>query len=90
MGLRWRAAVVAAAVAVGVVAPVAQADRAGSAARPTVVVAVADSGVNPYHRAFYRPGNTEHPCTYVTGFTNCSLRALELSVGKYDDPAKAF
>jgi hypothetical protein len=90
MGLRWRAAVVAAGVAVAVVAPVAQADRAGSAARPTVVVAVADSGVNPYHRAFYRPGNTAHPCTYVKGFTNCSLPALELSVGKYDDPAKAF
>lgn len=59
------------------------------APRPTVVVAVADSGVNPYHEAFYRPKNTAHPCTYVVGFTDCSIPALRLSVGKHKDYAKA-
>lgn len=62
--------------------------NARPAPRPTVVVALADSGINPYHQAFYRPGNTKHPCTYVAGF-DCSIPALPLSIGKYRDYAKA-
>lgn len=58
------------------------------APRPTVVVAVSDSGINPYHAAFYRPRNTAHPCTYVAGFS-CDVPALRLSVGRYADYAKA-
>lgn len=89
MGHRIRAAVVAAVLAVGVAAPVAQAARTAGAG-PTVVVAVADSGVNPYHEAFYRPENTRHPCTWVRGFTDCSVPALPLSVGKHDTAEAAF
>jgi hypothetical protein len=68
--------------------PAAVAAPRGPAPRPTVVVAVADTGVNPYHAAFYRPRNTAHPCTYVAGF-DCRVPALRLSVGKYTDYAKA-
>lgn len=71
-------------------AVLAGAQAATPAARPTVVVAVADTGVNPYHRAFYRPENTAHPCTWVEGFTDCSVPALPLSVGQYGDVATAF
>lgn len=47
---------------------------------PHVIVAVSDSGVNPYHEVYYRPERTEHPCTYIEGFP-CSIPALPLSVG---------
>lgn len=49
--------------------------------RPNVIVAIADTGINPYHEAFYRPQNTAHPCTWVTGFSDCSLPALRLTIG---------
>ena len=62
----------------GLGVPAAQAE---SHHRPTVVVAVADSGVNPYHSVFYRPENTEHPCTWELGFTDCSIPALRLTIG---------
>jgi hypothetical protein len=55
-----------------------------------VVVAVADSGVNPYHTMYHRPQNTAHPCTWVEGFDDCSIPALELSIGEYDTFAEAF
>jgi hypothetical protein len=88
--VRIRAALAVGAVAVGVVAPAAFAAKpARPAPRPSVVVALADSGVNPYHKAFYRPENTVHPCKWVKGFTDCSIPALNLSVGKYKDFAKA-
>ncbi|HWL34658.1 MAG TPA: hypothetical protein VNQ77_00555 [Frankiaceae bacterium] len=80
-------AVTVAAATVAVASPARP--RPGSAPRPTVVVAVADSGINPYHEAFYRPKNTAHPCTYVVGFKDCSIRALPLSVGKFKDYDKA-
>ena len=91
MGVRVRAGVVAAAVLVGTASPVAFAARpSGAVPGPSVVVAVADTGVNPYHEVFHRPRNTAHPCTWVVGFTDCSIPALPLSVGKYDDPRTAF
>jgi hypothetical protein len=55
-----------------------------------VVVAVADSGVNPYHEIYYRPENVDHPCTWVEGFEDCSVPALELSIGEYETFAEAF
>ena len=60
--------------------------------KPTVVVAVADTGINPYHAAFYRPHLTQHPCTYVAGFRCNDIRELPLSIGKYktyDEAVKA-
>lgn len=60
-----------------------------TARQPQVVVAVADTGVNPYHEIYYRPENTDHPCTWVEGFDDCSIPALELSIGEYDDYATA-
>ncbi|PKK81080.1 MAG: hypothetical protein CVT47_04280, partial [Thermoplasmata archaeon HGW-Thermoplasmata-2] len=36
--------------------------------KPHVVVASVDSGINPYHKMFYRPGMTEHPSKYIDGF----------------------
>jgi hypothetical protein len=57
---------------------------------PQVVVAVADTGVNPYHEVYYRPQNTAHPCTWVVGFDDCSIPALPLSVGQYADQAAAL
>lgn len=48
---------------------------------PRVVVGVSDTGINPYHSVYYRAERTAHPCTYVAGYTDCSIPALELSVG---------
>lgn len=49
--------------------------------KPRVVVGLSDSGINPYHEVYYRPAATAHPCTYVAGYTDCSIPALNLSVG---------
>jgi hypothetical protein len=58
-------------------------------AAPTVIVALADSGINPYHQAFYRPQNTAHPCTWVRGFSDCSIPALPLTIGTKKSYAEA-
>lgn len=47
---------------------------------PHVLIGIPDTGINPYHKLFYRPNLTEHPCTYLQGFS-CDMPALELSVG---------
>lgn len=47
---------------------------------PHVLVAVPDSGINPYHRLYYRPQLTTHPCTYIQDFP-CDLQPLNLTVG---------
>ena len=65
-------------------------DPARAAATPHVIVAVADTGVNPYHEAYYRPQNTAHPCTWVAGFDDCSIPALHLSIGKHDNVFQAL
>ena len=49
--------------------------------QPRVVVGVTDTGINPYHEAYYRPERTVHPCTYVLGYDDCSVEALNLTVG---------
>lgn len=55
---------------------------------PHVLVAVPDTGVNVYHRVFFRPDLTEHPCTYIRDFP-CSVQRLDLTVGG-DDWSTAF
>lgn len=55
---------------------------------PHVIVGVPDTGINPYHRLYYRPDRIYHPCTYVLDFP-CSIRALPLSVG-LDDWDRAY
>lgn len=55
---------------------------------PHVIVAIADTGVNPYHEAFYRPDRTAHPCTYIEDFP-CDLPPLDLSIGVHDTWADA-
>ncbi len=47
---------------------------------PHVLVAVPDSGINPYHQEFHRPELTDHPCTYIEDFP-CNVEKLELSIG---------
>ncbi len=44
-----------------------------------VIVGVPDTGINPYHEAFYRPGLTEHPSTYIEGYP-ADAEKLELSI----------
>lgn len=56
---------------------------------PHVLVAVPDSGINPYHEIYYRPNLTVHPCTYIEDFP-CEIPALPLSVGLYDTWADAY
>jgi PKD repeat protein len=50
---------------------------------PHVLVGIGDSGIDPYHRMFYRPQLTAHPCTYIRGYP-CSAKALNLTVGDFD------
>ena len=48
--------------------------------RPFTVVAVVDTGINPYHIDFRAPEFNRHPSTYITGFPR-SAKALNLSLG---------
>ncbi len=57
--------------------------------QPHVIVAIGDSGINPYHETYYRPQLTAHPCTYVRDFP-CNIPALPLSVGKHESWEAAF
>lgn len=54
--------------------------RAALKNRPFTVIAVADSGINPYHVDFRRPELTAHPSTYIEGFPR-KTPALNLSFG---------
>lgn len=47
------------------------------------VIAVVDSGINPYHDDFARPDLTAHPSTYISGYPK-SAPALRLSLGERD------
>jgi hypothetical protein len=44
----------------------------------TVVVAILDGGINPYHEVFRRPNNTQPPWTYIPGFPKDAI-ALNLT-----------
>ncbi|MGQ0536959.1 MAG: S8 family serine peptidase, partial [Methanobacteriota archaeon] len=49
-----------------------------------VVVAVIDTGINPYHTAFRRTGRTAHPATYITGYpADTTPLVLDLAAGDY-------
>ncbi|HEV8359872.1 MAG TPA: S8 family serine peptidase [Candidatus Thermoplasmatota archaeon] len=54
-------------------------------AEPIAVVALIDSGINPYHVAFRDPSPLaeQHPCTYIPGYP-CSAIALDLSLDAPD------
>lgn len=45
-----------------------------------VVIAVADTGINPYHEDFHNPGFAAHPSTYLSGYP-ASAPALNLTFG---------
>lgn len=78
MRLGWLLALVLTVSAFGpVVAGAASAQTTDP--QPHVIVGVADTGINPYHEDVYRPGLTEHPCTYIEGFP-CSVQKLDLSI----------
>lgn len=51
--------------------------------RPFTVIAVVDSGIDPYHFEFRRPELQAHPSTYIEGFPR-SARTLNLS---FDEPS---
>ena len=53
--------------------------RSGLQDRPFTVIAVADSGINPYHVEFRSPDLTAHPSTYIEGFPR-STPALKLTL----------
>lgn len=40
----------------------------GNVRRSYTVIAVVDSGINPYHRDFRRPGLDVHPASYIEGY----------------------
>lgn len=48
---------------------------------PFVVVAVVDTGINPYHVDFRRPELTVHPSQYIERFPK-SAQALDISFGR--------
>lgn len=54
------------------------------------VVAVVDSGINPYHDEFTDPNFTEHPSTYIEGFpVDAPGLDLELQKGSFDAALEA-
>jgi hypothetical protein len=59
------------------------------AGKPHVVVALLDSGINPYHEVFRRPNNTQPPWTYIPGFPKDAI-ALNLTFnGTYQENVEA-
>lgn len=56
-----------------------------ASAGPVTVLALIDTGVNPYHVAFRddSPLGQQHPCTYITGFP-CDVPALPLTLDAPD------
>lgn len=73
------AVVAVASLAVSFPAPAAGKKGGGLRDRPFTVIAVVDSGINPYHDDFSRPELTTHPSTYIEGFPR-DVRALDLSL----------
>ena len=61
-------------------------------ANPFVVVALVDSGINPYHQAFRAPEFAHHPSSFVSGYP-ADAESVELSLEVADasgyDAAKA-
>jgi hypothetical protein len=57
----------------------AEADAKSLKKRPFTVIAVVDTGINPYHVDFRAPELSRHPSTYISGFPR-SARALNLSL----------
>lgn len=55
----------------------------GATFEPHALLAIPDSGINPYHELYFRPDRVDHPCTYVENFP-CDIPALNLSVGLDD------
>ena len=53
------------------------------ASKSHVVIAVVDTGINPYHLAYRRPEYTIHPSNYIEGFPK-EAPALGLSFGAAD------
>lgn len=57
--------------------------------KPRVVVAVIDTGINPYHEIFSRPGMTMHPSEYIDGFPE-DVKMLNLTFnGTYEECRKS-
>jgi hypothetical protein len=49
------------------------------------VIAVVDTGINPYHLAYRRPEYAVHPSTYIEGFpADTPALGLSLGAGDYD------
>ncbi|MDD5503216.1 MAG: S8 family serine peptidase [Candidatus Thermoplasmatota archaeon] len=48
---------------------------------PHVVVAIIDTGINPYHEIFRRPNMTAHPSTWLEGFQK-EIPAFNLTFGE--------
>ena len=51
--------------------------------RPFTVIAVVDSGIDPYHLDFRRPEMTAHPSTYIEGFPS-NAPAFRLTFDAFD------
>ncbi|HJR45668.1 MAG TPA: S8 family serine peptidase [Actinomycetota bacterium] len=58
--------------------------------RPFTVIAVVDSGINPYHVDFRRPELTVHPSKYIEGFPK-DAKALDLTLDadSYEEAVEA-
>ncbi len=78
-------------VGLTVAAPAVGAKAATRAAEPTAVVAIIDTGINPYHVVFRDDSARayKHPSTYIPGYPK-DAQALRLSFGekKYWDAVK--
>lgn len=73
-------------VAVGVLSS----DPSGLAGRPWTVIAIVDSGVNPYHEEFAAPQLREHPSTYIDGYPSEALPLdLSLEARSYSEAVRA-
>lgn len=51
---------------------------------PHVIVAISDSGVNPYHEVYRRPELTVNPCTYILDYPCLPALNLTLDAPSYE------
>lgn len=85
--MKSRSLLVAASLLLGALPLMGGAAAARPRAEPTAVVALIDTGINPYHVAFRddSPQAFKHPSTYIEGFPK-DAQALRLSLDEKDYP----
>ncbi|MBI2076908.1 MAG: PKD domain-containing protein [Euryarchaeota archaeon] len=65
-------------------------DPTALASRSFAIIAIVDSGINPYHEEFLAPEFTAHPSSYITGYPEDAIElSLSLAEQSYSEAVEA-